>query len=404
MKKLFISMLMICLSFTLISCNEKNINQQEQVVSEALSDNIESASEEVTDTAEKNDVNKEDEAKKAKEAFAKLLKDKAWLCTNTYYDEGNDVAEFSLLDINKDGIPELLIYCINTSTESSRKGIVISYSDGKIETTELGAKYDFKCLEKESSVYITSGNNGYTNGYQYVLENGKMKEILTWRDNLGNAGADNKVYEINQQSVSEDEYKKIIDKYENSVDISFYPINDENIEKYIGIKPKAEPVYIPTGDEKIENIQEYNRVIDLAISPVVNNVKFNKNDKNYIFNVSFTEGTLYYGDDTFEGLVATKKDSSPYVIISPYELFYNKKEKYDAHVPANEVFVAWAKLRDDGIWEVRGEYLFGFQVKDNNASIISNYDSQSKQVDDSCILVYPDGTVKNAGKINPNLF
>lgn len=87
-----------------------------------------------------------------------------------------------------------------------------------------------------------------------------------------------------------------------------------------------------------------------------------------------------------------------YILLSNYDHFDNVTE-YTVHSPDNSI-VAWAKLRDYGVYEVRGQYMFALQVNSNNNSIISNYNSNTTMIDDLCILVYTDGTVKKAGKLN----
>ena len=401
MKKIFISIIVLGLSFITIGCN--NTNKKEQNVNKVISESQEITDKSKEDTDKKeNESDKEDQARKANETFAKLLKDKDWLCTNTDYGEGNSNVTFSILDINKDGISEMLIYHGDMHGLGGLTVSVVTYNNGMIDIKPLSASHTqyIKYSESEKALYIIGGNMGFSNGYEYILEDAEIKQISSWTDNLGNAGAENKIYKINEESVSEDVYQEIIKKYEDSTDINFYPINNENIEKYLGVKYQEDNTrYTPIGNEKVENTEEYNKVISLAVSSIIDKMKIVDNE-NYTWNVGFEQGTLYYGDNLTEGLVTVKKDLSPYVLVSSCDLLEYSEGRFDSHSAGGNDIVAWANLRDDGIWEVRGEYLFGFQVKSDNASIISNYDSQTKQVDDSCILVYPDGTVKFAGNIN----
>lgn len=395
-----IALIVIGIGITIYSMNKHNVSYTN---SSSTDNNKVDQSVVATDTLEKSKEDelalKEKTANEAKETFGKLLQDKVWLCKNANY-ANNGSNTFSILDIDQDGIPEMLLS--NSSGGLANYSLsVVTYNNGNVNVQVINTSHGGFAgyLSDEKVFFIKMGSMGTSFGIGYKLEGNQCTEAYSWEDNSG-TGKD-LVCKINKNQVSEEEYKEFCKKFENAESNSnnFYEINSDNIKKVLGV----EPIKVEQTNESIKDIDAYKVAISKGIKEAMKE-QFDKNAYRYITPVNFKEGNLKWGDDKFDGLVAIKDDSSKYILLSVNDPFFNNATEYVTHRPDINV-VAWAKLRNDGIYEVRGEYLYEFQVNSGKDSIISNYNSDSTKIDDSCILVYPDGTIIKTGKLNkPSYF
>lgn len=180
----------------------------------------------------------EEQSRNAKETFAKLLQDKEWLCKNTDYGKRDDVT-FLILDINQDGIPEMLLSYGNAGSEAEHAISVITYNSEnnspnvkKLSTASGG----YEGYLSDEKVFLMEGSNGgVTRGTGYKIESSECEEAYSWEDNKSMANQE-KYYKLNGEQVSEKEYNDFSAKVENANKSDFYSINNENIKKYLDVE------------------------------------------------------------------------------------------------------------------------------------------------------------------------
>ncbi|MDU5721049.1 MAG: hypothetical protein E6Z86_02760 [Clostridium butyricum] len=133
---------------------------------------------------------------------------------------------------------------------------------------------------------------------------------------------------------------------------------------------------------------------------IVKAINYEIGSYSYITSVKFEEGVESYGEDTFNLLIPKQADDS-----SKYVLFSNRPFKdVNPAVPEGKDIVAYANLRSDGVYEVRGQFLTSFSGKAEGGSFISRTSGSIYNKDDSSILVYPDGRVAADGFVCKDLF
>jgi hypothetical protein len=181
----------------------------------------------------------------AKKKFAELLQDKQWLSQNTKYKKQGDI-QFTTLDINQDGTPEMLLY-YGEGSMADKTLYVVTYNNGDINVQAINTSHGgYAGYLSDEKVILTSGmTQGYVYGSAYKLQDGQYKQVYSWSDNRGNVwynddgslaeGSKNLKCEINNSEVSKEEYdkfqEKIVDAVKNSKE--FYEINYSNIQKYL---------------------------------------------------------------------------------------------------------------------------------------------------------------------------
>lgn len=150
-------------------------------------------------------------------AYINKLNDKNWV---NQYTLGNEINKTALLDVNKDGIKELIL-------EYDKKGhglagqtyAAATYYNGNVILKELGAHGGvFGYDSSKNALFGIDGNQGYMNHRGYILENDEFKEKYIYTDGFG--AGDNKC-EINGTSVSTDYYNQAINSI-NTNYIKFY--------------------------------------------------------------------------------------------------------------------------------------------------------------------------------------
>lgn len=215
-----------------------NISQSANITKS--SDSADSAAKDlVPDEKKKEDeaAAKEKTAKEAKEAFGRLLQDKAWLSKNANYTKAGSV-QFLILDINQDGIPEMLLSNKSGSLASYTLSVV-TYDNGNTNVQVLNTSHGgFMGYLSDEKVFLINGETmGYSWGTGYKLEDNQCKEVYKWEDNSGTTKE--LVGKLNGSQVSEEEYKEFCKKFENMNPKSddFSEINYENIKKYLDVEP-----------------------------------------------------------------------------------------------------------------------------------------------------------------------
>lgn len=178
-------------------------------------------------------ASKQKNAKDAKEKFASLLQDTTWLTNNAEY-KNNGSVKFLILDINQDGVPEMLLS--NQSGSLASWAIyVATYNNNNVNVQKINTSHGgFAGYLSDEKVFLTNGEQmGYGWGTAYKLDNNQCVQVYTWADNAGTG----KELEgkINDASVSQAEYKEFTKKFQNADSDykEFYDINTENINKYL---------------------------------------------------------------------------------------------------------------------------------------------------------------------------
>lgn len=162
-------------------------------------------------------------AKKAMAAYAKYLED------GSHWNDDGKYTTFGLIDANRDGIKELVVYDDGTRTTS-----LLAYSSGKIK--ELGwcmaggvivysKKKVFECNDHPGSgIYAT---------IHYTYDGKKAKEIARWEK-----FDEEETYTVKGKKTSEKKYNKYIKSLHLGKGISSWNINmhkntKENRKKYL---------------------------------------------------------------------------------------------------------------------------------------------------------------------------
>lgn len=143
---------------------------------------------------------------------------------------------FSLIYINNDSIPELVISAKDTVHVGSAH-LYCYYNGNVVDLGYIGSWGAFQYLEKEG--YILSGyqgGGGYNTQVIYKMEGTTLKETISFFDNIA-SGMDPIEYRINDEAVSEQEYKNktnewILNKNWKSSGFD-YELTEANINKVL---------------------------------------------------------------------------------------------------------------------------------------------------------------------------
>jgi hypothetical protein len=150
-----------------------------------------------------------------KEIYINLLTNKDWLTEHTDFEQGGQVKNI-ILDINQDGISEMLLYWGEYSGGLGGKTIsIVTCNNGKINVEDIntshGGYYGYSSSEKVFFVSGGQGGNSYIKGYK--LDDNYCKEVYSCEDNAGEVGKENATYILNGQEVSEAEYSESFEKF-----------------------------------------------------------------------------------------------------------------------------------------------------------------------------------------------
>lgn len=150
----------------------------------------------------------------------------------------SDSKAFALLDINKDGIKELLVYDQSSGASASWYTTVYSYYNGKIYDSKVGGMGKPSYLSSKKGI-VTSGMFS-SNEWLSVdsLEKGKLTTIYS----SGSHFVEDKSTGdwvmgalLNGKDVSDEEREKADNEmgFANTTSINFYTITKDNINKYV---------------------------------------------------------------------------------------------------------------------------------------------------------------------------
>ena len=153
--------------------------------------------------------------KEEKREYEGLLRNEEWLAEHTDFERNGQIRNI-ILDINQDGISEMLLFWGESSGGLGGKKIsVVTYNNGKVNVQDLdsnhGMYYGYSNSEK---IFFISGGtqgNSYINGYK--LENSNCEKVFSATDNVGRYGEENATYVINGEKVSKAEYDKSFEKF-----------------------------------------------------------------------------------------------------------------------------------------------------------------------------------------------
>lgn len=147
-----------------------------------------------------------------------------------------DSPKFNICDLDRDGTPELLI-----SDDQCHGANVEIFTIYNGELYDLGYYGSWGEVSYDPvSKYISSvfGNQVITFCNVYILKNGKMVEIASFYDNEGDTDAPKLHFEVNNKTVTEDEYQTEWVKYNSNHDRNGfarkYDINESEILRVIG--------------------------------------------------------------------------------------------------------------------------------------------------------------------------
>ena len=244
-----------------------------------------------------------------KEAYAKLLQDYQWLCDNTDYDKVPNEVKFLQLDIDQNGVYELLIYHNTSSADAEFTVSVITYNDGEISIEEINAGHGgYYGYDKENKVFATKHlQQGFEVKILYTIEDNKIKESCRWMVGEGAGEMFQDLYKINGQAVDKDEFIKFTSMFNldtASEEYTMHEISYENIVKYLGVETMD--------DDELTFLEAKHLILE--------------NDKNYIEKTQIGKDGVRYSGYTFE---VTEDDLETIAIKKPVGNYYSFEMVYD---------------------------------------------------------------------------
>ena len=161
-------------------------------------------------------------AKKAMAAYAKYLQD------GSHWDMDGKMTSFGLIDVNRDGIKELVVY-----DESTYSTILIGYVSGK--TKELGWCMGDVIIYSKKKIFALNDKAGagmYAMIY-YKYDGKKVKELTRYESCEGE-----ETYFLKGKSVSKKKYNKYIKSLHlgkgiSSSDLKMHQNTKENRKRYL---------------------------------------------------------------------------------------------------------------------------------------------------------------------------
>lgn len=196
------------------------------------------------DSSQINSEKTQDAAKeihKEKEVFAKLLKSKKWLSENTDYAKSPDFIRFSVLDINQDGVCEMLLYHGDSGGLAGLTLSIVSYdvnedtvSAQKINVSHGGYR---GYVSNEKEIIVGGAHQGTAYMYGYILKGNKYVKSFNTFDTAGaNIDESKATFKLNDIIVSKEKYSDFVNSINNNITSNeMYAINDENIKIVLGV-------------------------------------------------------------------------------------------------------------------------------------------------------------------------
>ncbi len=170
--------------------------------------------------------------------YAKKLNsiEKEWY--EKYGDEGIDYSgnksiRFCLLDLNGDGIKELIVRDMNVRFDAYE---VYTYYNKKVKlvTASYGVILMLNTYSKKNAIGIMvfdDNSKAYGTTY-YKIKNGKLKKNESCYYESKDFNGKKDIYYINKKVISKLKYKNLIKKYGNEDTLDLHVISSNNIQKY----------------------------------------------------------------------------------------------------------------------------------------------------------------------------
>lgn len=151
--------------------------------------------------------------------YESLLSDENWIKRTT---NKNSIFNIIILDLNKDGVSEMLFNSDGGSGAAGQPLFVITYDDSNVNVEQLpcsnGGYYGYS--SSENIFFICGGNHGVSNTVGYKLENNHCVQVYSCMDDENRSNG-NAFYYLNGQNVSKTEY---IDSFKKFGKIEKSPI------------------------------------------------------------------------------------------------------------------------------------------------------------------------------------
>ena len=162
-------------------------------------------------------------AKKAMAAYAKYLQD------GSHWNMDGKMTSFGLIDVNRDGIKELVVY-----DESTYSTSLIGYVSGKTKQLGWCMRGEIKIYPKKKifALYDSAGGGIYATLY-YKYDGKKVKELTRYESCEGE-----ETYFLKGKSVSKKKYNKYIKSLHlgkgiSSSDLKMHQNTKENRKSYL---------------------------------------------------------------------------------------------------------------------------------------------------------------------------
>ncbi|SFC48153.1 zinc-ribbon domain-containing protein [Clostridium uliginosum] len=180
-----------------------------------------------------------------KEVYAKLLKNRNWLIKNAEYDKSPDYIRFLILDVNKDGISEMLLYHEGNAGLAGITLSVISYDSdsNKIRKRDINTSHGGYrgYLDSDNTIVTSFSHMGHSMLIGWKIQGDEYVKSFNSDDDLGRHAEEDLSqvqYLINDKSVSKEKYNDYISSVNNNLTYTeMYELNDYNIRNVLGVEP-----------------------------------------------------------------------------------------------------------------------------------------------------------------------
>lgn len=257
---LFMIIIILFISIFYTLQKEKNTNKEEKLSVETSSqeEDVQDLDTKISETENETSLHEENEV------YAKILKNEDWIINELQNNVTKSVNEFLVLDINKDGINEMLLRCYGKEPPDGRLTI-ISYDENSkkiikqdINMNDSHSSYMGYCSDK-MAILTSAVYQGARFVGGHTFDNNECIESFVLSDNTGMTLDEyDQQFKINDEIVSKEKYDKFWeDINKNLSNTEMYPITDENIEKFLEVDIT-----------KISNDEDLNKYLDYKFSSV----------------------------------------------------------------------------------------------------------------------------------------
>ena len=167
-------------------------------------------------------------AKKAMAAYAKYLQD------GSHWNMDGKMTSFGLIDVNRDGIKELVVY-----DESTYSTSLIGYVSGKTKQLGWCMRGEIKIYPKKKifALYDSAGGGMYDRGY-YKYDGKKAQRLALYNVEYDGDKLIDETYNVHGKNVSKKKYNKYIKSLQlgkgiSSSDLKMHQNTKENRKSYL---------------------------------------------------------------------------------------------------------------------------------------------------------------------------